>query len=64
MQTIRLWNNNKVKVREVDSEGNDFYFCYDLKDNPIDVCRTCGQLAYREELEGNIDNWLCPQCQE
>jgi hypothetical protein len=64
MRTIRLWNNKKVAVRDQDSEGADFYFCYDLEDKPIDICRNCGEFAYREELDGDMDNWLCPQCQE
>ena len=61
MNTVKLYNGTKVKVKD-SYEGADFYLLYDLRGNAIDECRNCHALAYREDLRGGIDDWLCPKC--
>ncbi len=57
---LKLWNGKTVEVKDTHSQGDDFYLCYDLKDQAIDQCRDCGKYAYRADLDGSIDDWTCP----
>lgn len=61
METITLYNGTKVKVTD-QHKGHSYYLCYDSKGQPIDECRNCLSLAYRDDLRGGIDDWACPKC--
>lgn len=52
------------KTFDMSPDGSTFYLQYDKDGRPIDQCRECRELTYRDELSGDSDNWTCPACTE